>query len=181
MLLHLEDEELSSPLSDTLVPTVSHTWCEKLDMITINFTSDDEHDPLTLWHVEQSRYWNKWLTTMHEELEALKAKGVYEEVEHLSHGRKAVQCKWVLHIKRDKDGQISCFKGHLVAKGFTQILGQDFSFTFTPVTCWDSIHSTLCITALNDLELHHIDVKNAYLNAPLEEEIYMVAPEGCGT
>ena len=56
---------------------------------------------------------------MHEELEALKAKYVYEEIEELPPRRKAMQCKWVLHIKQDKDGQISHFKGHLVAKGFT--------------------------------------------------------------
>ena len=48
---------------------------------------------------------------MHEELEALKAKGVYEEVHELPPGRKAVQCKWVLRIKRDQNGQISRFKG----------------------------------------------------------------------
>jgi reverse transcriptase-like protein len=118
---------------------------------------------------------------MHKELEALKAKEVYKEVKELPHGRKAVQCKWVLHIKWDKDRQISRFKGHLVAKGFTQIPRQDYTFTFTLVACWDLICSILCITALNDLELCHIDIKNAYLNVPLKEEIYMVAPEGCST
>src|SRR5216684_4141097 len=92
---------------------------------------------------------------------------------------KVVQCKWVLHIKQDKDGQISRFKCHLVAKGFTQIPRQDYTFTFTPVAHWDSICSILCIAALNNLELRHIDVKNAYLNTPLEEEIYMVAHEEC--
>src|SRR5258708_8427135 len=94
---------------------------------------------------------------------------------------KVVQCKWVLHIKQDKDGQISHFKGHLVAKGFTQIPRQDYTFTFAPIAHWDSIRSILCIDTLNNLELRHINVKNAYLNAPLKEEIYMVMPEECGT
>lgn len=84
-----------------------------------------------------------------------------------------------MHIKRNKDGDISRFKGRLVAKGFTQVFGQDFTFTFAPVARWESIRSLLCIATLNDFELRHIDVKNAYLNAPLEEEIYMIAPEGC--
>ena len=118
---------------------------------------------------------------MHEELEALKAKEVYEEISELPPGRRAVQCKWVLRIKRDKDGQISRFKGRLVAKGFTQIFGQDFTFTFSPVARWESIRSILCIATLNDFELRHIDVKNAYLNAPLQEEIYMIAPDGCNS
>jgi hypothetical protein len=56
---------------------------------------------------------------MHKELEALKAKEVYEDVDSLPSGHKAVKSKWVLHIKRDKEGQISHFKGCLVAKGFT--------------------------------------------------------------
>ena len=117
---------------------------------------------------------------MHEELNALKAKYVYEEVKELPPRRKAVQCKWVLHIKWDKDGQISHFKGCLVAKGFTQIPRQDYTFTFAPVAHWDSICSILYIATLNDLELCHINIKNAYLNAPLKEEIYMDAPKECG-
>jgi hypothetical protein len=56
---------------------------------------------------------------MHEELKALKVKEVYEEVKELPPGCKAMKSKWVLHIKWDKDGQMSRFKGHLVAKGFT--------------------------------------------------------------
>jgi reverse transcriptase-like protein len=118
---------------------------------------------------------------MHKELKALKVKDVYNEVEELPCRRRAIQCKWALYIKWDKDGQISYFKGCLVMKQFTQIPGQDFIFTFTPVACWDSIHSILCIVTLNNWELHHIDVKNAYLNIPLKEKIYMVALEGCST
>jgi hypothetical protein len=86
-----------------------------------------------------------------------------------------------LHIKCNQNGQISHFKARLVAKGFTQVFGQDFTFTFAPVTCWESIHSILCIATLNDYELHHIDIKTAYLNTPLQEEIYMVALKGCGS
>jgi Reverse transcriptase (RNA-dependent DNA polymerase) len=76
---------------------------------------------------------------MYEELESLKAKGVYEEVDELPPGQKAISCKWVLHIKRNKEGQISRFKARLVAKGFTQVPGHDFTFTFAPVARWDSL------------------------------------------
>ena len=44
------------------------------------------------------KYWNEWLAAMHEELEALNAKGFYKEVAELPPGRKAVQCKWVLGV-----------------------------------------------------------------------------------
>ena len=181
----MDNEELSLPLPDgpASAPNIISQILDA-DLIldgAFNLTTDDERDPPTARHALRSKYWNEWLAAMHEELEALKAKDVYEEVSELPPGRKAVQCKWVLRIKRDKDGQISRFKGHLVAKGFTQVFGQDFTFTFAPVARWDSIRSILCIATLNDYELRHIDVKNAYLNAPLQEEIYMVAPEGCGS
>jgi hypothetical protein len=68
-----------------------------------------------------------------------------------------------------------------VAKGFTQIPGQDFNYTFAPVARWDSIRTVLSIATLNDYELRQLDVKTAYLNGPLEEEIYMVAPPGVGS
>ena len=127
---------------------------------------------------KRSQYWGEWLSAMHEELESLKAKGIYKEVESLPLNRKAIQCKWVLHIKHDKSGQIACFKAQLVVKGFTQIPGQDFTFTFTLVVRWDSIRTILCIAAIQNLELRQLDVKTAYLNAPLDKEIYIKALDG---
>ena len=92
-----------------------------------------------------------------------------------------MQHKWVLHIKRDKSNAISRFKACLVAKGFTQIPGQDFNYTFAPVARWDSIRTVLSLAAVHDYELRQLDVKTAYLNRPLDEEIYMHAPPGSDT
>ena len=103
----MDDEELAIPLSDgplslpNLVPQILSA-----ELILDN-AADDERDPPTVRHAQRSKYWNKWLMAMHEELKVLKAKEVYEEVSELPLGRKAVQCKWVLRIKRDKDSQIS--------------------------------------------------------------------------
>ena len=184
-LLAINHDELSIPLPDgptSATKVISHILDADLILKTaFSVNVDHERDPPTIRHAQRSKYWNEWLAAMHEELEALKAKGVYEEITELPPERKPIQCKWVLQIKRDQNGQISRFKGHLVAKGFTQIFGQDFTFTFAPVARWESIRSVLCIATLHDFELCHIDVKNAYLNAPLQEEIYMVAPDGSGS
>lgn len=140
----------------------------------------DATDPQSISEAQRTIYWGQWLAAIYEELEALKAKGVYEEVEELPRGRKAVGSKWVLHIKRNENGHIARFKARLVAKGFTQIPGQDFNFTFAPVARWDSIRSILAIAATQDLYLRHIDIKTAFLNGPLSEEIYMRKPEILG-
>jgi hypothetical protein len=92
-----------------------------------------------------------------------------------------VQHKWVLHIKHDKSNIISRFKARLVTKGFTQIPGQDFNYTFVPIAHWDSIRTVLSLATIHDYELCQLDVKTAYLNGPLDEEIYMHAPPGSDT
>lgn len=177
-LLVLGEDELEVPIdSNTPFPSALEQL-SSTEAILCSTQDDDASDPQSLVEARRSVHWSEWLTAIHAELESLRAKGVYEEVRQLPPHRKPVKCKWVLHIKRDKSGSISRFKARLVAKGFTQIPGQDFTFTFAPVARWDSIRTLLCIAALHDLELRQLDVKTAYLNGPLEEEIYMKAPEG---
>jgi Reverse transcriptase (RNA-dependent DNA polymerase) len=60
------------------------------------------------------------------------------------------------------------------------ILGQDFTFTFAPVAQWDSIRMILCLAAIFDHELHIVDIKTAYLNGNLDEEVYLRKPEIAG-
>jgi hypothetical protein len=128
-----------------------------------------------------SRYWPEFLAAMHEELESLKAMNVYRKVNALPPGRKAIGPKWVLHVKHNEDGIIACFKAHLVAQGFTQILSQDFNHTFAPITRWDSICFILSIAAVFNYELRHIDIKTTYLNGVLNEEIYLKHPNVIGS
>ena len=144
-------------------------------------SDDTAVDPNSVKEARNSKYWNEWLAAMQEELASLKAKGVYQPVRTLPTSRRAVQHKWVLHIKRDKSNAISRFKARLVAKGFTQIPGQDFNYTFAPVARWDSIRTVLSLATIHDYELRQLDVKTAYLNGPLDEEIYMHAPPGSDT
>ena len=159
-LLQLDEDEFSISLTDGLESLPSILSCiveanQDLDNtnIQVSESSTDKVDPPTIRHAQRTKFWNEWLAAIHEELEALKAKEVYEELDSLPPGRKAVQCKWVLRIKRDQDGQISRFKARLVAKGFTQVFGQDFTFTFAPVARWESIHTVLCLATLEDYEL----------------------------
>ena len=95
----------------------------------------------------------------------------------LSPGCKTIGCKWVLRKKLKPNGSIDKFKARLVAKGFKQKSDLDFFDTFYPVTRITSIRLLIAIAAIFDLKIHQMDVKTAFLNGDLEEEIYMEQPE----
>src|ERR1700678_3477690 len=89
---------------------------------------------------------------------------------------KAIACKWVYRIKQDHEGKITCYKGRLVAKGFTQIPRIDFTETFAPVMRLDTLRLLLALTTIWGLKAHVVDIVGAYLNGDLKEEIYMQQP-----
>ena len=96
----------------------------------------------------------------------------------LPEGRKAVGCKWVFRIKRNVDGSVDRYKARLVAKGFSQMEGVDFSESFAPVAKFTSIRTLLAVGAAENMEIHQMDVKTAFLNGDRDEEIDMEQPEG---
>ena len=76
------------------------------------------------------------------------------------------------------DGTIDKYKARLVVKGYSQREGIDYFDTYSPVTRITSIWVLVALAAVYGLEIHQIDVKTAFLNGELEEEIYMEQPEG---
>ena len=119
----------------------------------------------------------QWEKAMEAELNSIKENGTWSLVP-LPAGRKAVGSKWIFRIKRDAAGNIKTWKARLVAKGYSQVEGLDFSETFAPVAKFTSIRIILTLAAAHGWECHHMDVKTAFLNGELEEEIYMEQPEG---
>jgi transposase InsO family protein len=118
-----------------------------------------------------------WVTAMDEEIASMEKNKVWELVD-LPSNRKAIGNKWVLKIKRKADGTVDKYKARLVAKGFTQKEGVDYEETFSPVAKFSSIRMILSIVASLDLELYQMDVKTAFLNGDLDEDIYMQQPIG---
>lgn len=84
----------------------------------------------------------------------------------------------ILKVKRNSDGSAQRFKARLVARGFAQRQGIDYEEVFAPTVDFSSVRILLTIAAREDLEVQQADVKTAYLNASLREEIFMLQPRG---
>ena len=119
----------------------------------------------------------EWQQAMVEEMQSLIAHGTYT-LQELPDGYKAIKSKWVYKVKLDAAGRIERFKARLVAKGFQQVEGIDFNEVFAPTSKHTSLRVLLSIVADRDLELEQLDVKTAFLNGELEEELYMEQPVG---
>ncbi|GJW19479.1 helitron helicase-like domain-containing protein [Tanacetum coccineum] len=90
---------------------------------------------------------------------------------------KTVGSKWIFKKKTYMDGIVHTYKAHLVAKGYTQLYEVDYEETFSPVTDIRAIRILISIAAFYDYEIWKIDVKTAFLNGYLDEDIYMVQTE----
>jgi hypothetical protein len=89
-----------------------------------------------------------------------------------------VGTKWVFRNKQDEYGVVTRNKARFVAKGYAQVAGLDFEETFAPVARLESIHILLAYAAHHLFKLFQMDVKSAFLNGPIKEEVYMEQPPG---
>ncbi|GJT91877.1 retrotransposon protein, putative, ty1-copia subclass [Tanacetum coccineum] len=122
----------------------------------------------------------KWLDAMNVEMQSMKDNDVWVLVE-LPPNARTVGSKWLFKKKTDMDGAVYIFKARLVAKGFTQTYGVDYKETFSPVADIRAIRILIAIAAYYDYEIWQMDVKTAFLNGHLSEEVYMEQPEASGS
>ena len=137
-------------------------------------------EPATYKDAMNSKEWESWMKAMIDEIESLLKNGTWVLVEKPD-GRKVVSCKWIFKKKIESspnEADHIRFKARLVARGFTQEEGIDFTEVFSPVVKHASIRMLLALVAKKDWELEQLDVKTAFLHGNLEETIYMLQPEG---
>jgi hypothetical protein len=132
----------------------------------------EESLPVKFQKVMNSTLADEWQEVCQYEMDALAKNGMWELVD-LPVGHKAVKSKWVFKRKADRR-----FRTQVVAKGFTQIQGIDYDKTFSPVARFESLRLLLVLATLEDWEIHQMDVKSAFLNGLLDEEIYIEQPKG---
>ena len=134
-------------------------------------------NPFSLKEAKATAEWPQWEKAIETELDQLQTMGTWDLVD-LPEGRQAIGNKWVFLKKYSKTGELEKYKARLVAKGYAQIPGMDFSQTFSPVVRMETIRTILSLAVNMDWELTQMDVKGAYLNGQLEEEVFMRQPEG---
>ncbi|KAJ0836346.1 putative RNA-directed DNA polymerase [Helianthus annuus] len=118
-----------------------------------------------------------WMNAMQEEIKALQRNNTWSLVPRPASAN-IVGSKWVFRTKYHSDGSIDRHKARLVAQGFTQIPGIDFSHTFSPVVKASTVRVVLSLAVINKWPLHQLDVNNAFLNGSLAETVYMEQPPG---
>ena len=138
---------------------------------------DDRYtDPATFSQAMASDKRDAWIKAMQNEIQSNIDKKVWTLTE-LPAGHRALTSKWVYRTKDLPDGtQVE--KARIVARGFEQVQGVDFHEIFAPTIRSKSLRTLLAIGAAMDLEIHQLDVKTAFLNGTLQEEVYMHQPKG---
>lgn len=119
----------------------------------------------------------KWKQAIKDELDSHIINETWTLVEK-PQNKNIVDCKWVFTIKNDELGNFIKYKARLVARGFTQQYMVDYDETFAPVARISSFRLILALSNQFNLHVHHMDVKTAFLNGKLKEEIYMNIPQG---
>ncbi|RVX10668.1 Retrovirus-related Pol polyprotein from transposon TNT 1-94 [Vitis vinifera] len=165
--------------SCTQHPINNHVSYGKLSQNFQAFITSLEDDRIPS-NIQEALQQPEWKTTVQEEIQALEKNGTWE-ISELPESKRPIGCKWIFTVKHNLDGSINRFKARLVAKGFTQSYDIDYEETFAPVAKLNSIRVLLSVAINLDWNLHQLDVKNAFLNGELEEEVYMKIPPSMET
>ncbi|GKA51101.1 retrotransposon protein, putative, ty1-copia subclass, partial [Tanacetum coccineum] len=120
---------------------------------------------------------NKRLDAMNAEMQSMIENKVWVLVD-LPPNCKTVGSKWIFKKKTNMDSIVHTYKARLVAKGYTQVYEIDYEETLSPVADIRAIRILIAIAAFYDYEIWQMDVKTAFLNGYLDEDIYMVQPKG---
>jgi hypothetical protein len=115
-----------------------------------------------------------WVVAIQEELNNFTRNEVWHLVPRPN--KNVVGTKWVFHNKQDEHGVVTRNKARLVAKGYSRVKGLDFVETYAPVATLESIRILFAYATYHGFKLYQMDVKSAFLNGPIKEEVYVEQP-----
>lgn len=118
-----------------------------------------------------------WLQAMNDEIHSIE-KNDTRELTSLPEGKKSIGVKWVFKTKYKPSGEVERLKARLVVKDYKQKPGIDYYEVFAPIARLDTIHMVIALVAQKKWQVHQMDVKFAFLDGFLEEELFVEQPEG---
>ncbi|MCO5567790.1 hypothetical protein L7F22_021486 [Adiantum nelumboides] len=168
----LQDSKLDTPLPrKTRAGTTFGR--EQVDLACFSTLCDaDEPDSF-----EQALECVQWKDAMQQEIDSIHKNHTWDLVDLLI-GKKPIGTKWVFKVKRKQNGIVDRYKARLVVKGYAQQKGIDYDETFAPTSCASTIRSLVAIAAHHNWKVHQSDIKTAFLNGDLQEEVYVSQPSG---
>lgn len=187
------DPESSDDSDDTVVPSSNDTTDvtiievpekdkrkqkvpQRYGISNLCVSSTPEVEPITFSEALQGPEAPQWKMAMEEELHSFECNEAWEVV-NVPSGASIVQCKWVLNKKIDLNNEVR-YRARLVAKGFTQKRGIDYTDTFSPVVKHSTLRMLFALSVQIGMDITHLDVNTAFLNGYLKEDIYMTIPDG---
>lgn len=171
--------DYNSLTDDTLYenPTQVPRRSERLRSKQANSVTELNFEPKTYKQAISCKDKDKWILAMDQELQTIHDNLTWTPTK-LPKDRNAIGCRWVFKIKQGETDDSVKYKARLVAQGYTQKFGVDFDQVFAPVTRSATFRTLLSVASANNLIVKQYDVKSAFLNGKLEEEIYMKPPPG---
>jgi hypothetical protein len=148
-----------------------HTLLQK-----VNF-DDPKIEPKRFKDIQNSKFRQRWYDACVKEIGGMQSKEVYS-LTSCPTNRKIIKGRWVCKVKLLPDGNISKYKARFVAKGYTQEKGTDYNQTFSPTGKPLSLCLIIALAAKNNWVIEQMDAVAAFLNSPLDKEIYLKQPEG---
>jgi hypothetical protein len=128
-------------------------------------------------YFEEAIQRKEWADAMTEEYQSIMKNEVWEVVPR-PNNKDGVSYRWLFKIKHAANGSIEKYKARIVAHGFSQKEGIDYEETFSPMARYTSIRTIIALVAKMKWKLHQMDVKIAFLNDVIKEEVYIEQPQG---
>ena len=163
---------LEMGLSDTVLDDVDVLAAAASTAYDISTVLSSLHEALQRTNAAE------WTEAICQEIDSLTHSNMFTKVKQVPASFTLIGSKFVFSLKRDVSGKVIWYKARLVAQGFSQQEGIDYTNTFAPVVRLTSSWITLTIATSLNLEIDHLDVETALLNGKIDEETYMQAPKG---
>jgi len=193
VLPHKPTTTLSCPIPPSDPPSLSHSFAASpltlhpyplfsyanLTHLTPNYVASLAN---VLQYPEPSSYAQaqhcpEWVAAMDLELAALEQNHTWV-LTPLPPGKKALTSRWVYKTKYKPDGSVERHKARLVIRGFEQVKDKDYKHTFSPVAKLTTVRLFIAIATAFQWPLHQLDINNAFLHGFIDEEVYMLPPQG---